>query len=270
MSDTMEDATIEAYAAELLEAYDTSRQITPITDRDPAFDTVTAYSIAHRVTALREARGERRVGRKIGFTNRTIWPLYDVTGPMWGPVWDTTLHDIGEGPHRLPKLPEPRLEPEIVFGLKSAPRAGMSETDLAGCIDWVSHGFEVVFSSFPGWRFSDADCAAAFGLHGALYLGPKLPLTRSIIEQLPRFRVVLEGSRGKRFTGCGADVLDSPLTALGHLLDTLAADTDAPRLSAGEIVTTGTLTDAAPIMPGDHWITRLDGIDLPGGRINFI
>ena len=183
------------------------------------------------------------MGRKIGFTNRTIWPLYDVTGPMWGPVWDTTLHEIGDRPHRLPQLPEPRLEPEIVFCLKSAPRAGMSETELAGCIDWVSHGFEVVFSSFPGWRFSDADCAAAFGLHGALYLGPKLSLTQSIVEQLPHFRVVLEGPRGKRLTGCGADVLDGPLTALGHLLNTLAADTDAPRLNAGEIVTTGTLTD---------------------------
>ncbi|WP_420333827.1 2-keto-4-pentenoate hydratase [Roseibium sp.] len=270
MSDPIEDTMTEACAAELLEAYDTGRQIASLADRDPAFDAETAYSIAHRVTALREARGERRVGRKIGFTNRSIWPLYDVTGPMWGPVWDTTLHDIGEGSHRLPKLPEPRLEPEIVFSLKSAPRAGMSETELAGCIDWVSHGFEVVFSPFPGWRFSDADCAAAFGLHGALYLGPRLPLTQSVVEQLPRFRVVLEGPRGKRLDGCGADVLDGPLTALGHLLNTLAADGDAPQLSAGEIVTTGTLTDAAPIMPGDHWTTRLDGIELPGAAINFI
>ena len=106
--------------------------------------------------------------------------------------------------------------------------------------------------------------------HGALFLGPRLPLPRSAIDQLPRFRVVLEGSRGKQLTGCGADVLDSPLTALAHLLDTLAADADAPHLSAGEIVTTGTLTDAAPIIPGDRWTTRLDGIDLPGATISFI
>ena len=169
----------------------------------------------------------------------------------------------------MPKLPEPRLEPEIVFGLKFAPQAGMSETELAGCIDWVSQGFELVFSPFPGWRFSDADCAAAFGLHGALYLGPRLPLTQSIIEQLPRFRMVLEGSRGERLTGCGADVLDGPLQALGCLLEILAADGSAPHLGAGEIVTTGTLTDATPILPGDRWTTRLDGIDLPGATIAY-
>ncbi len=81
--------------------------------------------------------------------------------------------------------------------------------------------------------------------------------------------MVLEGSRGKRLTGCGADVLDGPLRALGHLLDTLAADAAAPQLGAGEIVTTGSLTDATPILPGDRWTTRLDGIDLPGVTINF-
>ena len=188
---------------------------------------------------------------------------------MWGPVWDTTLHDIGDGLHTLPNVPEPRLEPEIAFGLKSAPEAGMSETELAACIDWVSQGFEVVFSPFPGWRFTDADCAAAFGLHGALFLGPRLPLTQSIIEQLPRFRMVLEGSRGQRLTGCGADVLDGPLQALGSLLDTLAADPGARQLGAGETVTTGTVTDATPIQPGDRWTTRLDGLDLPGVTINF-
>ena len=265
----MADATIEAYAAELLEAYDAGCQIAPFSGRDPAFDAETAYRIAHRITALREARGERRVGRKIGFTNRTIWPVYGVSGPMWGPVWDTTLHDIGDGVHTLPQMPEPRLEPEIAFGLKSAPRAGMSEAELAGCIAWVSHGFEIVFSPFPDWRFSGADCAAAFGLHGALYLGPRLPLTQSIIDQLPRFRIALEGPGGKRLTGCGADVLDGPLRALGFLLDTLEADAGAGRFGAGEIVTTGTLTDATPIFPGDRWTTRLDGIDLPGVTINY-
>ena len=141
--------------------------------------------------------------------------------------------------------------------------------ELAGCIAWVSHGFEIVFSPFPDWRFSGADCAAAFGLHGALYLGPRLPLTQSIINQLPRFRIALEGPDGKRLTGCGADVLDGPLRALGYLLDTLATDPGATPVGEGEIITTGTLTDAMPISPGDRWTTRLDGIDLPGATIAF-
>ncbi len=269
MTGSMSDAAIKAHTAELLDAYDSGRQIAPISEGDADFDADSAYRVAHQITALREARGERRVGRKIGFTNRTIWPIYGVSGPMWGPVWDTTLHEIGDGLHTLPPVPEPRLEPEIAFGLKSAPRAGMSDTELAKCIDWVSHGFEVVFSPFPGWRFSGADCAAAFGLHGSLYLGPRLPLTESIIDQLPRFRIALEGPDGKRLTGCGADVLDGPLRALGYLLGTLATDPGATPIGEGEIVTTGTLTDAVPISSGDRWTTQLDGIHLPGATIAF-
>ncbi len=255
-------------ALEVLNAWDTGEQIQPFTERG-ALDLNQAYSVTSVLREQREARGEVHFGRKIGFTNRTIWPIYGVSGPMWGPVWDTTLHEIGDGLHALPTVPEPRLEPEIAFGLKTAPQAGMSDAELSLCIDWVSHGFEIVFSPFPGWRFSGADCAAAFGMHGALYLGPRLPLTQSIIDQLPYFRIELEGPGGKRLTGRGADVLDGPLRALGYLLDTLAADQSAAPLSEGEIVTTGTLTDAAPIMSSERWTTRLDGIDLPGATITF-
>jgi 2-oxo-3-hexenedioate decarboxylase len=47
----------------------------------------------------------------------------------------------------------------------------MDETALLACIDWVAHGFELVQSIFPGWKFSAPDAAAAFGLHGALLIG---------------------------------------------------------------------------------------------------
>ena len=96
-----------------------------------------------------------------------------------------------------------------------------------------------------------------------------MPLTQSIIDQLPRLRIELEGPGGKRLTGCGADVLDGPLRALGYLLDILATDHSAAPVVEGEIVTTGTLTDAAPILTGERWTTRLDGIDLPGATITF-
>ena len=121
----------------------------------------------------------------------------------------------------------------------------------------------------PVGAFSGADCAAAFGLHGALFVGTRRPITQAIIDQLPHFRIELDGPGGKRLEGCGADVLDGPLQALGFLLDTLANDPSAAPIGENEIVTTGTLTDAVPIRPGERWTTRLDGIDLPGATISF-
>ncbi|MEY4074166.1 MAG: hypothetical protein RJA29_1523, partial [Pseudomonadota bacterium] len=66
----------------------------------PGFDTGQAYQQALSVRALREQRGEQPRGFKIGFTNRTIWPLYQVYAPIWGTVWDTTLK-VCEGQGRL-------------------------------------------------------------------------------------------------------------------------------------------------------------------------
>ena len=125
------------------------------------------------------------------------------------------------------------------------------------------------FRPSPAGAFPARTVRPHLGLHGALYLGARLPLTQSIIEQLPRFRIALQGPGGKKLTGCGADVLDGPLQALGYLRETLAMDPDATPVGEGEIITTGTLTDAEPISPGDRWTTRLDGIDLPGATITF-
>ena len=62
---------------------------------------------AHRI-----ARGWKPVGRKIGFTNRTIWERYGVHEPIWGTVYDRTLVPPNP-PVSLKTLAQPRIEPEI-------------------------------------------------------------------------------------------------------------------------------------------------------------
>ena len=65
-------------------------------------------------------------------------------------------------------------------------------------------------------------------------------------------------------TGSGTNVLDGPIQALAHLVAVLAKDTLNPPLRAGEIVTTGTLTRAFPVLSGERWATEIEGFDLPG------
>lgn len=69
--------------------------------------------------------------------------------------------------------------------------------------------------------------------------------------------------------GRAANVLDGPLTALRHLIALLAVDKHNPPVAAGEIVTTGTLTRALPVAPGQSWSTSLTGIDLDPANIKF-
>ena len=60
-------------------------------------------------------------------------------------------------------------------------------------------------------------------------------------------------------TGCGANVLDSPLLALHHFLKELRACQGAPDLQPGDVVTTGTWTDAWPVLPGEQWTGDFGG-----------
>src|SRR5208282_5564388 len=168
-------AELEAIAAEAVAALDTGHQISPFSARISAFDLDDAYRVTATIRQIRETRGEMPVGRKIGFTNRTIWTEYNVYEPVWGYVYNRTVHNLAEigDTFSLVGLAEPRIEPEIIFKLALAPAPGMDETALLACIDWVGHGFEIVQSIFPGWKFSAPDAVAAFGLHGALLIGPR-------------------------------------------------------------------------------------------------
>jgi 2-oxo-3-hexenedioate decarboxylase len=53
--------------------------------------------------------------------------------------------------------------------------------------------------------------------------------------------------------GTGLNVLDSPLRALHYFMQELRACPAAPDLQAGDVITTGTWTDAFPIASGQHW-----------------
>ncbi|HEY7248759.1 MAG TPA: fumarylacetoacetate hydrolase family protein [Xanthobacteraceae bacterium] len=261
-------ADICIIADEVVAALGSCRQIAPFTSRPAGLTLDEAYRVTALVDQEREARGDKRLGRKIGFTNRTIWDQYKVYAPIWGYIYDSSAHDL-ESTAALPLsgFVEPRIEPEVVFGLGCAPATDMDESALLSCVEWVAHGFEIVQSIFPQWRFSAADTVAANGLHGALLIGPRhtiashaaqwqTPLSTFEIELLCNGRLI---DRGR-----AENVLGGPVSALRHLVALLAGDATNPPLAGGEIVTTGTLTRAMPVKPGETWSTAIHGIALPG------
>jgi 2-oxo-3-hexenedioate decarboxylase len=90
-----------------------------------------------------------------------------------------------------------------------------------------------------------------------------------LVSQLERFTVALSCEDNVRDRGRGSNVLGSPLTAAAHLISLLAEQPRAKALQAGELVATGTLTRALPILVGETWSTVLDGIALPGISVTF-
>jgi 2-oxo-3-hexenedioate decarboxylase len=271
----MQTATsrLEPIASEVVATIGSGRQIPPFTTRPKSLSIEEAYRVTSLVNRHREACGEVVIGRKIGFTNRTLWQRYNVHAPIWGYMYESSVHELlASGSCRAAEFPEPKIEPEIVFGLARSPKSSMDEEELLSCIGWVAHGFEIVQTIYPGWKFLAADTIAANGLHGALFVGERQPIGAKLVEwqrMLADFQVTLCCDGQPVATGHSADVLDGPVSALRHLVRLLAQDPTNPPLHANEIVTTGTLTDAMPIRPGQAWGTSLSGIELDGIELYF-
>lgn len=272
---TLEPDQIEAIANRLFAAFESAAQLSPLAGTQPGFDVDAGYAVLHALHGRRIGQGWRPLGRKIGFTNRTIWPRYGVYRPMWSHVWDRTvvfaLHDKATLP--LTGLMEPRIEPEVVFKLSQPLAAGADPEQLLEAVEWIAPGFEIVHSVFPGWKFTAPDCTAAFGLHGRLAVGTPIAVTPSNRERfarmLPQFKLTLRKADTVIDTGIGANVLDSPVNALAHLRDLLATQPQFERLSAGEIVTTGTITDAWPVSSGETWTSDYGDLGLAEITLTF-
>lgn len=264
---------IDPIADEVITALDGHHQIPTFSSRPKGLTLGQAYRVTPRLRAAFEARGEKIVGRKIGFTNRDMWDAYGVRSPVWGYVTDHTARELASVQVMAIKdFSEPRIEPEIIFGLKAAPSPEMNETELLDCIEWVSLGFEIVHSIFPGWKFMGADTVAANGVHGALLLGGRhaiAPRKADWRNELAAFSIELYCDGRLSQGGGGNLVLGSPLLALHHLVRLLADDPNNPQLQAGEIITTGTLTLAMPIVAGQSWSTKVSGIPLDDISLSF-
>ena len=263
---------LEAIAHQIKTAQDQGLPLTQITSQHAGFDSNAAYAVADLIHAMRLAEGARAVGRKIGFTNPAMWAQYGVSAPVWAYVYDTTvtyLADTSNAPATcsLRNFVNPKIEPEIIFHFHSAPPPDGDVAAVLACIDWVAHGFEMVQSPYPDWKFQAPDAIAVGSLHARLLVGKRQPvdtLGANLQEALAAFTLALSCDGQLLETGKGANVLGHPLSAVKHLMQVLASQSPHQPLQANELVTTGTVTSAYSVQAGQTWQTMLAGMALPG------
>lgn len=263
-----EDA--DELAAELLAASEGAHLVAPISDRRSSFDLAAAYDVLERISTRRRDRGWVSVGRKIGFTNRTVWSLYGTDAPMWAHVWDRTVHASENGRQTLSLggLVQPRIEPEVVFRMKGPLPITDDPAEAMSAVESIAAGFEVVQCHYPDWRFTLPDCIAAFGLHAALVIGPWVPVDDvdrdALVDRLTSFQAILRCDDREVDRGIGENVLGSPAHALAHLGRVLTSQAHSEALAGGEVVTTGTITSAWPVAPGETWTSDYGSLGVPG------
>lgn len=271
MHDTID---LQSIAEAVKAAQDACHSIELLTSQPEGFGQAEAYAVAELIHNMRLQEGWQPVGRKIGFTNPKMWSIYGVQAPIWGFIYDTTTVQLQEQQYtcQLGRFAEPRIEPEVVVRFASEPPLTDDPARILQNIDWIAHGIEIVQSHFPGWKFQAADTIADWALHAKLLVGKPIAVNQlgpDVLSDLESFSVSLSCNGQVQDEGRGANALGSPLKAVAHLIAVLAKQPDSKPLQAGEIVTTGTLTAALPVQPGQRWETTLEGIDLPGISVAF-
>jgi 2-keto-4-pentenoate hydratase len=261
-------------ANRLIDAYDNATMLEPVSATVADFDSAAAYEVLDRIATQRRRQGWTQVGRKIGFTNRTIWELFGVDRPMWAHMWSTTVTRVQKNAVvLLDRFVQPRIEPEVVFKLRERPQHGASPAEILRSVEWMAPGFEIVHCHFPDWKFTVADATADFGVHGALVVGAPLLIDNdnrdAITAELSTFELSLSRDGIEVDHGLGANVLDGPAHALAHLIQVLADQPAHQPLEAGEIITTGTITNMWPITGGERWTSDYGSLGIDGLTVSF-
>ena len=201
---------------------------------------------------------------------------------VWAHMYDDTVSFATDGASTLStaSLISPKIEPEVVFKIAraSAIEPGVDATtaapaDVLAHVEWLAIGFEIIDCPYPDWKFQPADFVAAYGLHAALVVGKPLEVEAGaipeLVDQLSRFTVRLSRDGDVVAEGSGRNSLRSPALCLGELQAAIARQPGATPLAAGDLVSSGTLTESQPIAAGQSWRVDVDGIDLAPLTLTF-
>jgi 2-keto-4-pentenoate hydratase len=260
----------ESLARELLSAYETGQMVPVIPSTRPGFDLNKAYEVEATLKQFRQTAGHRAVGRKVGYANKALWRVLKLETLVWAHMYDDTVH-YGDSNSTELTLAHPRslkIEPEIVFGLKQPVTGkGLEAAAALASTDWLAIGFEIIDCPFPEWKFQPSDFVASFGLHAALVIGERMQirpdLVAGLVNELSQFKVRVSKAGELVAEGSGRNSLKSPALCLAELGGAIVRRFPNQPLSAGEIVSSGTLTAGHPTDRGDIWSVKVEGLSLP-------
>src|ERR1700730_5284133 len=237
--------------------------------RHPDFDLNAAYAVEAEFSRMRKESGRQTVGLKLGYANKAMWRKLGLETLVWAHMYDDTVYRAGTGMAELglPYYRSPRIEPEIVFGLKEPLASGGLDDDaVLRSVDWLAIGFEVIDCPYPEWQFKPTDFVAAFGLHMALVVGPRLQVQSEMIPALVNglgtFKVWVSKDGQFIEEGSGKNALRSPARCLAELAGGGGRQPRSTPLGEGELVNTGALPSGHPVPRGEPWQVDVDGLPL--------
>jgi 2-oxo-3-hexenedioate decarboxylase len=212
-----------------------------------------AYAVQAGLLRLRQARGERLIGLKMGFTSEAKRAQMKIDDLIFGRLTDAMRIEEG-GTLSLGGFIHPRVEPELAFLLGAPLRGEVSAERARHAVAGVAPALEVIDSRYRDFRFSLADVIADNSSSAALVVGPwqrPPPDLAALGIRLCCDGAVLE-------SGTAAAIMGDPLRSL-MAAARLAAAADLT-LEAGWLVMAGGATAAHPLRAGTQVSVEVESL----------
>lgn len=248
----LDPQTIERLAAHLDAAETERREVHKITDDYPEMDWEDAYAIQDALRALKEARGVRVAGLKMGLTSHAKMRQMGVVDPVYGFITDYgAVADGGEIDTK--RLIHPKVEAEIAFVTKrplSGP--GCHIGSVLAATDFILPAVEIIDSRYENFRF-DLKSVIADNTSSARYVLGGTHRNAEGID-LKNLGVVMEKNGEVVAMASGAAVLGHPAQSVAMLANMLGAR--GREIPAGTLILTGGVTEAVAVAAGNNVTVR--------------
>jgi len=257
-------------ADELQQARQARRSdVTPPSARG-GFDLDAAYAVERELSRRRRAQGRTIVGRKVGYANKAVWRALKLETLVWADMYDDTVRHAPQNDATLSVAPlvAPKIEPEIVFRLRDGVPPGLTEpAAVLERVEWIALGFEIIDCGYQDWKFQPADFVASYGLHATLIVGAPMAVDAAnapaLAETLAAFKLQLLRNGEPAEQGGGRNSLRNPALCVAELASAMSRRAGAEPLTAGDLISSGTLTESRLIAPGEVWTATVEGLELP-------
>lgn len=250
---------VQEYARLLDDAARQAQAVARI-DADGRLSLGDAYAIQAASVALRVARGERRVGLKMGFTSRAKMVQMGVSDVIWGRLTDAMRVEEGTAV-RASSYVHARAEPELAFVLGKALPGGASASEALAAVEAVAPAIEIIDSRYRDFKFGLTDVIADNASSAGFVLGPWADPRRDLSNL--GLALCIDGRPVQ--VGSTAAILGHPLRSLVAAAR-LAAAAGEP-LQAGAVVMAGGATPAEALRPGQYVSVEMEGLGSAGFRI---
>lgn len=258
---SLDKATIEKLAKHCEDAELNAHEITKITDDYPEMTYEDAYDIQWTARKVKEARGHKIVGMKMGLTSQAKMKQMGVPNPCYGYLAD--YFSFGDGAEiKIDELIHPKVEAEIAFILKDDLQGpGCHIGDVLAATDFVMPAVEIIDSRYKDFKFDLKSVIADNSSSSRYVTGGRMRDIKDL--DLKTLGVVMEINGEIVQLGAGAAVLGHPATAIAMLANMLSERGE--KLKAGEYILSGAITAAVSVKKGDNVTVKFQDL----GSLSF-